>query len=530
MKFAVDPGHGMSNRTKNVYDSGATHNEAGTQHEEATIALKYGLSLWDAFRLAGQEVFMTRDDETDHAPVGERAGNAETARCNAFISLHLNDDDNDNAHGLEVLYRGDDDIPLARALLDALIGVSGLRNRGIKHRPDLAVLKFNGKAVLIELGFIANDGDRETLLNPAMREAVCAAIVRTTVAQLGGTITPGGGPPPTPPSPGLPPVAVAVPPHGKRVVSSSDGEANVRNAPKKTGALLRVLHNGDIVGIYAMKSGWSRIAFSAEEWVSDSLLKPVATPSPGGGGTPSGSGLEGLMSIAASSVIAGYRWKDRSVAPVAYMKGMALVYARVYCKYRAGDPAALEMGKAATGNAAKDALSHYASAYSALGMDNSSDGVDTLRHLFALLLGLGMRESSGKHCCGRDTTATNTTAETAEAGMFQTSWNARSSSPLLTPLFRQYSASPSGFLEVFSAGVTCNAANWENFGSGDGKAFQQLSKECPAFAAEFAAIALRKIRAHWGPIVRREVELKADADAMFLAVQNDVDASGLCPI
>jgi hypothetical protein len=54
-----------------------------------------------------------------------------------------------------------------------------------------------------------------------------------------------------------------------------------------------------------------------------------------------------------------------------------------------------------------------------LGMDNSADGVDTLRHLFALQLGLGMRESSGQYCCGRDMSADNVSAETCEAGLFQ---------------------------------------------------------------------------------------------------------------
>ena len=37
---------------------------------------------------------------------------------------------------------------------------------------------------------------------------------------------------------------------------------------------------------------------------------------------------------------------------------------------------------------------------SALGMDNSNDGADTLRHVFALLMGLGMRESSGVYVHG----------------------------------------------------------------------------------------------------------------------------------
>ena len=49
-----------------------------------------------------------------------------------------------------------------------------------------------------------------------------------------------------------------------------------------------------------------------------------------------------------------------------------------------------------------------------------------------------MRESSGKYCEGRDKSADNTTAETAEAGLFQTSFNARRSSPLLPKLFAEF--------------------------------------------------------------------------------------------
>ena len=93
----------------------------------------------------------------------------------------------------------------------------------------------------------------------------------------------------------------------------------------------------------------------------------------------------------------------------------------------------------------------------------------------------------------------NSAAETAEAALFQTSFNARSATPLLPMLFTQYTANPSGFIEVFKEGVHCSAASFENFGSGDGQDFQRLTKECPAFAAEFAAVGLRNIRKHWGP-------------------------------
>lgn len=177
MKIAVDPGHGMSNRVRNVFDPGAIHTEDGVEFREADIALRYGLSLRDVLRAEGHEVFMTRDDSTDHAPVGERAANARNAGAKAFVSLHLNDFDDDRANGVEVLYRREQDLVLAKKIQLALVRATGFRDRGVKKRDDLAVLKFNsGPSVLIELGFIANDQNREVLLNPQKRQQICEVI------------------------------------------------------------------------------------------------------------------------------------------------------------------------------------------------------------------------------------------------------------------------------------------------------------------------------------------------------------------
>jgi hypothetical protein len=243
------------------------------------------------------------------------------------------------------------------------------------------------------------------------------------------------------------------------------------------------------------------------------------------------SGIDQIIQIAADSSIARHHWKDRGTAPAGYIKGIALVYARVYCKLKAGDAAAKEMAKAKTNNATKDALAWYDENFRAAGMNNDSAGADTLRHLFVLLIGLGMRESSGRYCEGRDRAASNTTAESAEAGLFQTSFNARTASPLLPQLFTHYKAQPAGFLEIFKEGIRCRAADLENFGSGDGREFQKLSKESPAFAAEFAAVGLRNIRTHWGPITRRAAEIRSEADALLKQVQTVVDASpNLCSL
>lgn len=184
MKLAIDPGHGMSNRQPGVYDPGGEHVEAGFAFHEAEIALRYASVLRDAVRARGGDVFLTREDGRDHAPVGERAGNARLAGADALLSLHVNTVEDDRANGLEVLYRSDASRRLAQSLQRALVAVSGLRDRGIKLRTDLAVLRFPGPAVVIELGFLGNDGDRSRIINPARRQAICEAIAETALAGL----------------------------------------------------------------------------------------------------------------------------------------------------------------------------------------------------------------------------------------------------------------------------------------------------------------------------------------------------------
>ena len=57
-------------------------------------------------------------------------------------------------------------------------------DRKIKQRTDLAVLKFSGTAVLIEPGFIANDQDREKLLNAQMRDSIVRTIADVVIEQM----------------------------------------------------------------------------------------------------------------------------------------------------------------------------------------------------------------------------------------------------------------------------------------------------------------------------------------------------------
>lgn len=232
-----------------------------------------------------------------------------------------------------------------------------------------------------------------------------------------------------------------------------------------------------------------------------------------------------IKDIAEQSSIARYDWNDRGQAPAGYTQGMALAFATSYQRLKARDSIGIEMAKANTHDDSKDAISWYNSNFKAVGMTNETAGPDTLRHLYVLLLGLGMRESSGKHCEGRDMSASNTSSDTCEAGLFQTSYNAHSCSDEFDKLFDQADGGESPcYLNTFKQGVSCSSSSWDCYGSGNGFKFQELCKSCPTFAAETCAITLRNLRNHYGPINNKAAEIRTEADQMFLQVQEYIDS------
>ena len=227
---------------------------------------------------------------------------------------------------------------------------------------------------------------------------------------------------------------------------------------------------------------------------------------------------DAIVELALASPLQDYPWDDRGQTPPGYLAGMALAFGHAARLLASGEPAVLEMAQAATGNDPdEDALVWYADELAPLGMART--GLDTLRHLFVLMIGLGPRESSGKYCEGRDMSASNTSAETAEAGLFQTSWNIRSCSPNIAPLLTRFWDNPKGFLSVFREGISPSASNLDTYGEDGGASYQWLSKYCPLFHIYVTALGMRSQRQHWGPINRREVEVKKEADTLLRKVQ-----------
>jgi hypothetical protein len=232
--------------------------------------------------------------------------------------------------------------------------------------------------------------------------------------------------------------------------------------------------------------------------------------------------IDDICTEAENATIRSYKWRDRGVAPAGYIKGMAVAYARCLDQLSNGAAAAAAMA-AQVGLPERDALAFYAPQFEALG-ETANTPVDRLRKLFALLIGLGMRESSGKHCEGRDKSAHNIDAKTAEAGLFQTSYNSVSASPILGQLVQTYTGRDD-LADIFSEGVACSPASWLDHGTGPGRDYQKLTKACPAFAVEYTAVALRLIRRHWGPINNKHVEVRAASFQMLRDVEQILAAS-----
>jgi hypothetical protein len=218
---------------------------------------------------------------------------------------------------------------------------------------------------------------------------------------------------------------------------------------------------------------------------------------------------------------------DRGTAPKGYITGMALAYATCVRKFERGDMTAHEIAKAETGDSEYDALALYRKEFQKIGMNNQVSGRGVLRAVFVFLMGLGMRESSGEHCTGRDTSAgeSSMSSDTCEAGLFQTSWNYHVCATDAETLFDEYrhaldEEEPQCQLVAFEQDVECSDEDWENYGSGTGEDFQELSKTCPAFAVESAAVGIRNVRKHWGPIGRMEVMITSEAKTLFIAIDD----------
>lgn len=226
-----------------------------------------------------------------------------------------------------------------------------------------------------------------------------------------------------------------------------------------------------------------------------------------------------ILTLAEKSQCAAHKWKwkkgaDR--APVGFIKGVALTFAKSYCEHRAGGSSAVAVMQQPLGSAMRDALRDYQS----IATIPSATALQRLESVYTLALGLGMRESSGRTTISApyDSANPNPDSSTGEAGLYQTSYNSTSKSEWLPKLTGQYRHAPEKcYFDVFTEGTGTKIT--PPIGSGEGAEFQQLTKSCPAFATEYVMVMMRVSRRHYGPLKIHSAEFENKCLAMFRAIE-----------
>lgn len=231
--------------------------------------------------------------------------------------------------------------------------------------------------------------------------------------------------------------------------------------------------------------------------------------------------LDEITQVALNSECAKTAHDEQGKPPKGYLKGVSLSFARAVCNpnFKSSMIASQPVG-----DPAKDALAHYEL--------NPATSQDRLETVYSLMLGSAARESSWRWCVGKDPGASNTSAETCEAGLYQTSYNSRSANAALPELFKTYKSDRQGcFAAEYKGLTTCSDANMKNWGFGDGVEFQKLSKECPGFATEYHSIMVRVARKHYGPINRKTTQIKPACVKMFTQIRKVIEAQpSLCSL
>ncbi len=153
MKIFINAGHGGN-------DPGAV-SKNGTKEKDITknvCALLVSKLVQNSFNV---EYFQQEKSFTDITKV-ENVSNSDL-----FVSIHCNAAAKESANGVEVLYyptstRGK---KCAQLVQNELIDTTKLRDRGIKARVDLHVLKrTKAVAILVELAFITNEAEEKMLI------------------------------------------------------------------------------------------------------------------------------------------------------------------------------------------------------------------------------------------------------------------------------------------------------------------------------------------------------------------------------
>lgn len=166
-KVVLDAGHGGK-------DPGA-YSVNGRHEKEYNLAVTLKIkALLD--KEPNIKPYLTRSDDT-FIELNDRAKIANDLKADLFISFHANSASNGTVSGSETYYNRADSKPFADIIHKHLIAGTGLTDRKVRQAGFVVIKKTTMPAILLEAGYLSNQGDSSILFNDAKQNKIAAEIV-----------------------------------------------------------------------------------------------------------------------------------------------------------------------------------------------------------------------------------------------------------------------------------------------------------------------------------------------------------------
>ncbi|MUK87672.1 SH3 domain-containing protein [Ornithinibacillus sp. L9] len=163
-QIVIDPGHGGK-------DAGAIAN--GIEEKELTLTTAEKVA--EHLEHAGADVVFTREND-DFVSLDQRIHTSHKHQADAFISLHFDSFADTSVNGFNTYYYHDTSFDLAKSIHTSLMQHVDIKDRGIRKTGYLVLRKNQNPSVLLELGFMSNPDNLDTIQTETYQNKVAEAI------------------------------------------------------------------------------------------------------------------------------------------------------------------------------------------------------------------------------------------------------------------------------------------------------------------------------------------------------------------
>lgn len=160
----IDAGHGGK-------DKGGSWGKVYEKH----LALDTAFRLERYLKIKGYKVVMTRSTD-EYLTLARRASIANQYNNAIFVSIHINKASRTGATGIETFYYSGKGQKLGQEVQSKMIAKVGATDRGNKRASYHVIKNSKNPAILAEIGFVSNSGDRQRMKNGHYRDAIAKAI------------------------------------------------------------------------------------------------------------------------------------------------------------------------------------------------------------------------------------------------------------------------------------------------------------------------------------------------------------------